>query len=242
MMGWTIFSVAEWLKANQTASMLGCCLPVEMEAIYVKRFYPTSEGTIIVIKKKATQGAKSIGRTVVRESTGALSRKWLTDRVRPGLRILFVGINPGLRSAATGHHFAGHSNRFWKLLFESKLTPESLTFQDDWRLPDWGLGLTNIIRRPSAGVDVLKPREYMVGRKRLVATVKRYRPHIVALLGVTIYRMLFPDYRTGRISLGLQGETLAGRPVFVLANPSGRNAHYSYRTMLMAFRTLKCLG
>lgn len=163
----------------------------------------------------------------------------LRDCIQPGVRVLFVGINPGLRSAATGHHFAGYSNRFWKLLFESKLAPEPLTHQDDWRLPDWGLGLTNIIQRPSAGIDVLKPREYIAGRKRLIATVKHYRPHAVALLGVTIYRTLFPEYRTGRISLGLQAKTLADRPVFVLPNPSGRNAHYSYRTMLMAFRALR---
>ena len=163
----------------------------------------------------------------------------LRDRIQPGVLVLFVGINPGLRSAATGHHFAGYSNRFWKLLFESKLAPEPLTHQDDWRLPDWGLGLTNIIQRPSAGIDVLKPREYIAGRKRLIATVKQYRPHAVALLGVTIYRTLFPEYRTGRISLGLQAKTLADRPVFVLPNPSGRNAHYSYRTMLMAFRALR---
>jgi double-stranded uracil-DNA glycosylase len=163
----------------------------------------------------------------------------LRDRIQPGVLVLFVGINPGLRSAATGHHFAGYSNRFWKLLFESKLAPEPLTHQDDWRLPDWGLGLTNIIQRPSAGIDVLKPREYIAGRKRLIATVKHYRPHTVALLGVTIYRTLFPEYRTGRISLGLQAKTLADRPVFVLPNPSGRNAHYSYRTMLMTFRALR---
>ena len=178
-------------------------------------------------------------KTVVRPSQGILPRKRLPDRIRLGVRILFVGINPGLRSAATGHHFAGYSNRFWKLLFESKLAPEPLTHQDDWRLPDWGLGLTNIIERPSAGADVLKPREYIAGRKRLIATVKHYRPHTIALLGVTIYRTLFPEYRSGRISLGLQAKTLADRPVFVLPNPSGRNAHYSYRTMLMAFRALR---
>ena len=183
--------------------------------------------------------AKSMRETNVRPLQGTLSRQRLTDHIRPGVRILFVGINPGLRSAATGHHFAGHSNRFWKVLFESKLVPEPLTHQDDWRLPDWGLGLTNIIQRPSAGIDVLKPREYVAGRKRLIATVKRYRPHVVALLGVTIYRTLFPEYRTGRISLGLQDETLADCPVFVLPNPSGRNAHYSYRTMLISFRALR---
>ena len=178
-------------------------------------------------------------KSVVRSLQGIPSRQRLTDHIRPGVRILFVGINPGLRSAATGHHFAGHSNRFWKLLFESKLVSEPLTHQDDWRLPDWGLGLTNIIQRPSAGVGTLKPQEYTAGRKRLGAAVTRYRPYTVALLGVTIYRTLFSEYRTGRISLGLQDETLAGRPVFVLPNPSGRNAHYSYQTMLTAFRALR---
>lgn len=178
-------------------------------------------------------------KTAVRSLPEALSRQRLTDHIKPGVRILFVGINPGFRSAVTGHHFAGYSNRFWKLLFESNLVPEPLTHQEDWRLPDWGLGLTNIIQRPSAGVDGLKPREYVAGRKRLIATVKRYGPHVVALLGVTIYRTLFPEYRTGRISLGLQSKTLADRPVFVLPNPSGRNAHYSYRTMLTAFRALR---
>ncbi len=180
------------------------------------------------MKNQANHVAKSMRTTVVQQSRGTLSRKRLTDHIRPGVRILFVGINPGLRSAATGHHFAGYSNRFWKLLFDSKLVSEPLTYQDDWRLPDWGLGLTNIIQRPSAGIDVLMPPEYIAGRKRLIATVKHYRPHIVALLGITIYRTLFPEYRTGRISLGLQAKTLAVRPVFVLPNPSGRNAHYSH--------------
>ena len=178
-------------------------------------------------------------RTVVRPSQRSRTRQRLTDHIRPGIHVLFVGINPGLRSAATGHHFAGHSNRFWKLLFESKLVPEPLTHQDDWRLPDWGLGLTNIIQRPSSGIDMLKPQDYVAGRKRLIATVERYRPHTVALLGVTIYRTLFSGHRTEKVSLGLQGETLAGRPVFVLPNPSGRNARYSYRRMLTAFRALR---
>ncbi|MEO6555367.1 MAG: mismatch-specific DNA-glycosylase [Nitrospiraceae bacterium] len=175
----------------------------------------------------------------MRSLPGALSRQRLTDHIKPGVRILFVGINPGLRSAAIGHHFAGHSNRFWKLLFESKLVLKPLTYQDDWRLPEWEFGLTNIIQRPSAGIDVLKPRDYVAGRKRLITIVKRYRPYIVALLGVTIYRTLFPEYRIERVSLGLKAETLSGCPVFVLPNPSGRNAHYSYRTMLTSFRTLR---
>ena len=191
------------------------------------------------MNRKRSTWQNPMKKTVGRSSQGTLAHQRLIDRIGPGVQILFVGINPGLRSAATGHHFAGYSNRFWKLLFESNLVPEPLTHQDDWRLPEWGLGLTNIIQRPSVGVDALKPREYMAGRKRLTATVKQYRPHAVALLGVTIYRTLFPEYRTGRISLGLQDKTLADRPVFVLPNPSGRNAHYSYQTMLEAFRTLR---
>ena len=153
--------------------------------------------------------------------------------------VLFVGINPGLRSAQTGHHFAGYSNRFWKLLHRSKLVSEPLTSDEDWRLPEWKLGLTNIIRRPSAGIDVLKPRDYEAGRKRLLATARRYRPGVVALLGVTIYRMLFPEARVSRVRLGLQPERFAGARVYVLPNPSGRNAHYSSRQMLDAFRTLR---
>ena len=191
------------------------------------------------MKNRAIHLARSMRRAVAGPSPMTLSRLRITDHIRSGARILFVGINPGLRSATTGHHFAGYSNRFWKLLFESKLVPKPLTHQDDWRLPDWGLGLTNIIQRPSAGIDVLKPQEYVAGRKRLIATVKHYRPYAVALLGITIYRTVFPECRTGRIILGLQAKTLAGRPVFVLPNPSGRNAHFSYPTMLTAFRALR---
>ena len=191
------------------------------------------------MKIQAIHLAGSIQGVVVRPSQRTLARQRLTDHIKPGVRILFVGINPGIRSAATGHHFAGYSNRFWKLLFESKLVPHPLTHQDDWRLPNWGLGLTNIIQRPSAGIDALKSEEYIAGKKRLLATVQYYRPCAIALLGVTIYRTLFPEHRTGRIRLGLQAKTLADRPIFVLANPSGRNAHYSYSMMLTAFRALR---
>lgn len=165
----------------------------------------------------------------------------LPDRLRPGLRILFVGINPGIRSAAVGHHFAGHSNRFWKLLHESGLVPLPLTYREDRRLPEWGLGLTNIIGRTSAGIDVLDSAEYRDGRAALERKIARYRPRIVALLGVTIFRVLFPQ-RTKPArppALGLSSVQLAGVPVFLLPNPSGRNAHYSYQAMLAAFRALR---
>lgn len=170
-----------------------------------------------------------------------ITRRTLPDYIRPGLRVLFVGINPGLRSAQVGHHFAGPSNRFWKLLYESRLVNEPLTYREDWRLPEWGLGLTNIISRSSPGIDVLKPREYRAGVVRLQTKVTHYRPTIVALLGVTIFRSIFlPGTRTpSRPSLGLQTTRLAGVRVFLLPNPSGRNAHYSYRRMLAAFQLLR---
>src|SRR5258705_13461704 len=85
----------------------------------------------------------------------------LKDRIAPGLRVLFVGINPGVRSAITGHHFAGYSNRFWKLLFESGLLPERVTYEDDDRLTEWGYGITNLIARPTPGINDLRPAEYV---------------------------------------------------------------------------------
>ena len=89
------------------------------------------------------------------------------DLIGPGLRLLFVGINPGVRSALTGHHFAGFSNRFWKVLYRSGLVPEPLTYLDDDRLPEWGFGITNIVARPTRGIDELRPEEYSAGRLRL---------------------------------------------------------------------------
>src|SRR5687768_10344416 len=162
----------------------------------------------------------------------------LRDRITPGVRVLFVGINPGVRSALTGHHFAGFSNRFWKLLFEAKLVPEPITFTDDDRLPEWGYGITNIVPRPTPGIDTLDPAEYVAGRLKLRAKIRRYTPAVVALVGVTVYRAMFPE-RKGAVSLGLQAERIGESAVFVLPNPSGRNANYSYAEMLAAFRKLR---
>ena len=152
--------------------------------------------------------------------------------------MLFVGINPGVRSALTGHHFAGFSNRFWKLLVESKLVPERITFEDDDRLPEWGYGVTNIVARPTPGIDTLNKEEYVEGRVTLRAKVRRHRPAVVAMVGVTVFRAMFPE-RKGTVALGLQRERLGDSVVFVLPNPSGRNANFSYAEMLAAFRSLR---
>lgn len=155
-------------------------------------------------------------------------------------------------SAATGHHFAGSSNRFWKLLYDSGLVSEPITSVDDVRLPEWGLGMTNLIARPSPGIDDLKPQEYLDGWRVVEAKVARYRPAIVALVGVTMYRALRkvighgPDPAvTGEggaarpISPGFQHATVHGARIFVLPNPSGRNANFTYAEMLASFRALR---
>jgi double-stranded uracil-DNA glycosylase len=162
----------------------------------------------------------------------------LRDRIRPGVRVLLVGINPGIRSSLTGHHFAGYSNRFWKLLYESGLVPEPITYEDDDRLPGWGFGVTNIVPRPSPGIDTLTPAEYAEGRLRLRRKIARHRPQLVAMVGVTVFRAMFPE-RKGPVTPGLQPERIGGADVFVLPNPSGRNANYSYAEMLAAFTGLK---
>ena len=177
----------------------------------------------------------------------------LRDRIAPGLRVLFVGINPGVRSAITGHHFAGFSNRFWKLLAESKLVPEAITYVDDARLLEWGFGVTNLVARPSPGIDDLKPAEYTEGWTALERKIKRYRPKVVALVGVTLYRAIMPligdppdmrrrvaQARPERV-IGLRPEIIHGARLFVLPNPSGRNANFTQAEMLAAFRGLRRL-
>jgi TDG/mug DNA glycosylase family protein len=154
------------------------------------------------------------------------------------VRVLFVGINPGIRSSLTGHHFAGFSNRFWNLLYESHLVPEPVTYKDDDRLPEFGFGITNIVPRPTPGIDTIATDEYVAGRLRLRRKILKYRPPIVAMVGVTVFRAMFPE-RKGAVKLGPQAERIGDAAVFVLPNPSGRNANFTYKEMLAAFRKLK---
>ena len=152
--------------------------------------------------------------------------------------MLFVGINPGIRSAAIGHHFAGYSNRFWKLLFESGLVPEPIGTEDDRRLPEWGFGITNLIARPTPGIDTLRREDYTTGVRTLRRKVRRWKPPVVAFVGVTLFRIVFGTRPGAPLALGLQPELFESARAFVLPNPSGRNANYSYREMLDAFRSL----
>ena len=143
--------------------------------------------------------------------------------VRPGLRVLFVGVNPSLRSAEVGHHFARPGNRFWAALHDAGFTPRRLRPDEDALLPEFGLGVTNISFRPTRAAAELSPEELRAGARDLAATVVANAPRLVAIVGLTAYRTAF-----GRRDavMGLQSDVIGGRPVWVLPNPSGLNAHY----------------
>jgi double-stranded uracil-DNA glycosylase len=143
--------------------------------------------------------------------------------VGPGLRVLFVGINPSLRSAEVGHHFARPGNRFWPTLFAAGFTPRRLRPQDDHELLAYGIGVTNIADRPTRAADELSLDELRDGAAELERVVARCTPRLVAVVGLTAYRLAF---MRPRAVMGLQPATIGGRPVWVLPNPSGLNAHY----------------
>jgi len=117
--------------------------------------------------------------------------------------------------------------------------PEPIGYLDDRRLPEWGFGITNLVPRPTPGIDTLRPEEYAAGEQALRRKVRRVKPPVLVFVGVTLSRVVFKKPPRETISLGLQSELLEGARVFVLPNPSGRNANFSYAEMLAAFRALR---
>ena len=152
-----------------------------------------------------------------------MARPVLGPILAPGLRVLFVGVNPSLRSVEVGHHFARPGNRFWPTLHAAGFTPRRLRPDEDHELPAHGIGVTNLARRATRAADELLPDELRAGAAELEQTVRRYQPRLVAIVGLTAYRLAFS--RPG-VKMGLQADELGGRPVWVLPNPSGLNAHY----------------
>jgi TDG/mug DNA glycosylase family protein len=137
--------------------------------------------------------------------------------------VLFVGVNPSLRSQEVGHHFARPGNRFWPTLHAAGFTPRRLRPEEDGSLPDHGIGVTNLATRATRAADELTLGELRAGAAELERVVRRYQPRLVAMVGLTAYRLAFAR---PRVTMGLQSDDLAGRPVWVLPNPSGLNAHY----------------
>ncbi|NGY63999.1 G/U mismatch-specific DNA glycosylase [Lentzea sp. NEAU-D13] len=156
--------------------------------------------------------------------------------IRPGLDVLFCGINPGLVSEATGHHFARPGNRFWPALHLSGFTPRQFAPAEQEELLALGLGITNVVARPSAKADELTIDELKTGGAELAEKVERYSPKVLAVLGVTVYRAAFGRKKA---QVGPQDETVGGARVWLLPNPSGLNAHWQLPALAEEFARLK---
>jgi TDG/mug DNA glycosylase family protein len=150
-----------------------------------------------------------------------LTRGGVRDLLQPHLKILFIGINPGLRSGATGHHFAGRSNRFWRFLAEAGFTPSKYEAAKDFQLLDLDYGITNIVSRVTATAAELAPAELRAGAEHLLAVLQEYQPTVAAYLGKVVYRYVA---RRSHFAWGCQAESLVPEVIdFVMPNPSGLN-------------------
>jgi TDG/mug DNA glycosylase family protein len=160
----------------------------------------------------------------------------IPDVSGPGLRVLFCGINPGLRSGATGHHFARPGNRFWPALHRSGFTPRQFAPEEQRQLLALGLGITNVVARTTAKADELTAEEFRQGGRALVERVEALRPRALAVLGIGAYRTAFGRPRT---TVGPQAEGIGATRVWVLPNPSGLNAHYTLEGIAAEFGKLR---
>jgi TDG/mug DNA glycosylase family protein len=166
----------------------------------------------------------------------ASAGKTIPNLVAPDLRVLFVGINPGLYTAWTGHHFARPGNRFWPALHASGLTPRLLHPSEEKELLTLGIGITGFVRRATATAAELTDDEYRAGGRRLRALVRRVHPHCVVVLGISAYRTAFDQPKA---VLGRQAETFEGATLWVLPNPSGLNAHFQAADYARLFREVR---
>lgn len=162
--------------------------------------------------------------------------KTVPDVIAPGLRVLFCGINPGLYTAAVGHHFARPGNRFWPALHRSGFTEQLLSPFAERELLQMGIGVTNVVARATATAAELNREDFMKGGKKLSAKVRRYHPQVVAVLGVGAYRVAFAQPRA---VIGEQPEGIGEARVWVLPNPSGLNANYQLNDLVELFKELR---
>jgi TDG/mug DNA glycosylase family protein len=174
-------------------------------------------------------------RKPTKEELAAAYGKSLPDVIDYDLKLLFVGINPGLYTAAIGHHFGRPGNRFWPTLYRAGFTPRLLSPYEERELLAWGYGITNVVNRATATAGELSPQELQEGGYRLAAKVQEFRPACVAVLGVGAYRGAF---QRPKAAVGVQSERIAGALTWVLPNPSGLNAHYQLDDLAQVFREL----
>jgi TDG/mug DNA glycosylase family protein len=162
--------------------------------------------------------------------------KTVPDVIGPGLRVLFCGINPGLYTAAVGHHFARPGNRFWPALYRSGFTDRLLSPFAEQELLKLQIGVTNVVARATAAAAELTKDDFIKGGRRLRSKVRRYRPRIVTVLGVGAYRQAFAQPKA---VIGEQPERIGDARVWVLPNPSGLNANYQLPDLVRLFRKLR---
>jgi TDG/mug DNA glycosylase family protein len=174
--------------------------------------------------KKAKGAARARGARPRGIRAGKRGGTPLHDVIVDRPRLLLVGINPGLRSGATGHHFAGRGNPFWRLVHAARLVPELLTAAEDERLAEFGIALTNICSRVTRTAAELGAREMESGRRALAKKIEKLRPRVVAFVGLSVYQAFFGLKKSG--GAGAKAERIAGARVFVVPNPSGLNASY----------------
>jgi len=162
----------------------------------------------------------------------------LRDILTPNPRVLFVGINPSLRSHQLGHHFAGPGNPFWRLMYAARIVPRELTYLDDHSLANYRLALTNLCPRPTRSASELSRDEIERGKLTVLRKIARWQPAVVALVGASMYRYFNPNRTIGGV--GPKAETIRGARVFVLPNPSGLNANFpGFRDKLVWFEKLR---
>ncbi|HEU4768386.1 MAG TPA: G/U mismatch-specific DNA glycosylase, partial [Pyrinomonadaceae bacterium] len=171
-----------------------------------------------------------------KEQLLAATEKTVRDVIAPDLRVLFCGINPGLYTAAVGHHFARPGNRFWPALYAAGFTDRLLSPFDERELLKSGYGITNVVPRTTASADLLTKEEIVAGGERLRAKVLRYRPRVLAVLGVGAYRTAFNQPKA---TVGRQEARIDATILWVLPNPSGLNANYQAAALAKLFRELR---
>ena len=171
-----------------------------------------------------------------KEQLLAATDKTVRDVIAPHLRVLFSGINPGLYTAAVGHHFARPGNRFWPALYAAGFTERVLSPFDERELLKSGYGITNVVMRATASADSLTKDEIVAGGEKLRAKVLRYRPRVLAVLGLGAYRTAFNQPKA---TVGRQEERLGTTVLWVLPNPSGLNANYQAPELARLFRELR---
>ncbi len=172
----------------------------------------------------------------VRAELEAARDKTVPDVIAPGLTVLFAGINPGLYTTAIGHHFGRPGNRFWPALHAGGFTPRLLSPYEEQELVSFGVGITNVVSRTTATADELTEEEIRAGGEALKEKVSRFKPRILAVLGLGAFRVAF---KSPKAKIGLQPETVNRTRLWALPNPSGLNAHFQAADFARIFRELR---